>query len=263
MIRRKTLRALLESLRRHVQRGHHLAPSYTAFQLIEQMFQCLAQQEFDARLQRPLSPGIAALQRQQQERIPNSQNKNKNSGARVDEAVVIDFHDGGGGSGGERRRRAQGNGDAGKGNTRSRSFDSPAVNDEQIAVITALREENRRLRRMVHETAHEETAATATTGGLGVEGAVCFPTEAAYRLAVTKLIAQLKSAKERFRSEKETSRETAEKAEQVRQQGEEKRYEDNALLTLWNVIRHCTGTVDGVSRPAICCEFRRDIKGSA
>ena len=45
---------------------------------------------------------------------------------------------------------------------------------------------------------------------------VGFSTEWAYRLAVTKLTAQLKAARERLRGEREASRSAGERAEQVR-----------------------------------------------
>ncbi|CAM9655706.1 unnamed protein product [Scytosiphon promiscuus] len=59
----RSQRALLESLRRHVQRGHHTTPSYTAFQLIEQIFECLKSLESDAGL--PLSPPSSRTSRRQ------------------------------------------------------------------------------------------------------------------------------------------------------------------------------------------------------
>lgn len=58
----------------------------------------------------------------------------------------------------------------------------------------------------------------AAGGGVGRQGetAAGFSTEWAYRLAVTKLTAQLKAARERLRGEKEASRLAGERAEQVR-----------------------------------------------
>eukprot|EP00752_Nemacystus_decipiens_P017818 g15975.t1 len=229
----RSQRALLESLRRHAQRGHHSSPSYTAFQLMEQIFEGLRTQESEARLPspspgghrrrprsppRPSSPGFPLSSSQaaatprvaeaeaKAERPPPFQEpfgRRRRRPSNADEEDLDDaLFDGGIGAPG---LPARGRGGREEGVPEG----SPASGGVRFfpgGGGGASSEEDFR----------PHSSEQAVRGGRGERGEAGggFSTEWAYRLAVTKLTAQLKAARERLRGEKEASRLAGERAEQ-------------------------------------------------
>ncbi|CAN0380089.1 unnamed protein product, partial [Ectocarpus fasciculatus] len=205
----RSQRALLESLRRHVQRGHHSAPSFTAFQLIEQIFECLKTLESDAQLsparrRQQCSPS-AACSPPADPSPPRSRGSPKRSphvaaGPRVTVNGLTptpssvsdrfnDEEDAGLRTGrGTRLPAAIGGGGVGGGYFSSDGGSGGGSSGSQ-----------------------EEFQAQEGGGG---RTTARFSTEWAYRLAVTKLTAQLKAARERLHGEKEAARSAGERVEQ-------------------------------------------------
>ncbi|CAM9419477.1 unnamed protein product [Ectocarpus sp. 4 AP-2014] len=211
----RSQRALLESLRRHVQRGHHSAPSFTAFQLIEQIFGCLKTLESDAQLsparRRQRSPSAACSspadpspprRRGSPTRSPHAAAAGggdprvtvkgltptpSNVSDRFDDAEDTDVPTGRGTS----LPAAMGGGGGGGGGYFSSDGDGSGVGGIGGS----------------QENFH------AQEGG-GGRTTARFSTEWAYRLAVTKLTAQLKAARERLHGEKEAARSAGERVEQ-------------------------------------------------
>ncbi|CAN0232211.1 unnamed protein product, partial [Ectocarpus sp. 8 AP-2014] len=210
----RSQRALLESLRRHVQRGLHSAPSFTAFQLIEQIFGCLETLESDAQLsparrRRQRSPA-AAYSPPADPSPPRRRGSPKRSphvaaagggprvtvkgltptpsgvSDRLDDEEATDLRTGrgrslpaaigGGGGGGGGYFSSDGDGSGGGSSGSQEDFQ-------------------------------------AQEGG-GGRTTARFSTEWAYRLAVTKLTAQLKAARERLHGEKEAARSAGDRVEQ-------------------------------------------------
>jgi len=186
-----------------VQRGHHPTPSFTAFQLIEQIFECLKTQEADAQLapspasppsQPPPSPPRRAASPRRRSPSPGPASR-----AVVTEGLPPQQQPS---TGGRRRGR-------GEGGLRTGSFDGG------VSFFSAGEGSNS------EEDFHPLREGQGGTGEGGREAgeggtAARFSTEWAYRLAVTKLTAQLKATRERLRGEKEAAKSAGERAEQAR-----------------------------------------------
>ncbi|CBJ30086.1 hypothetical protein Esi_0173_0036 [Ectocarpus siliculosus] len=216
----RSQRALLESLRRHVQRGLHSAPSFTAFQLIEQIFGCLETLESDAQLsparrRRQRSPsaacsppadpspphrrgspkrsphvaaaaagprvtvkGLTPIPSGVSDRLDDEEATDLRTGRGRSLPAAIDGGGGGGGGGGGSGGYFSSDGDGSGGGSSGSQEDFQA----------------------------QEGGGGRTTAR--------FSTEWAYRLAVTKLTAQLKATRERLHGEKEAARSAGDRVEQ-------------------------------------------------
>ncbi|CAB1119881.1 unnamed protein product [Ectocarpus sp. CCAP 1310/34] len=213
----RSQRALLESLRRHVQRGHHSAPSFTAFQLIEQIFGCLKTLESDAQLsparRRQRSPSAACSPL-----TDPSPPRRGGSPKRSPHAAVA--------------AAAAGPRVTVKGLTPTPSSVSDRLDDEEDPDLRTGRGTN--LPAAIGIGGGGGGLYFSSDGdGSGVDGSsgsqeefqtqeggggrttARFSTEWAYRLAVTKLTAQLKAARERLHGEKEAARSAGERVEQL------------------------------------------------
>ncbi|CAN0291346.1 unnamed protein product [Ascophyllum nodosum] len=218
----RSLRALLESLRRHLQRGHHATPSFTAFQLMEQLFKCLATQEADScappqrpELTMPASP-FPVDDEGKQEQAESSRDGETRKQRRTPPVA----------RGGGRGRVAGGRNDIiGEGEddeverrrprTRDRRMeDAEAETDAAVGVSDSAQEEGDSGKVRLTEPGDRGSSGGSSKEFPAREEAARFPTEWAYRLAVTKLTAKLRAARERLREEKEMTRSAGERADQ-------------------------------------------------
>ncbi|CAN0023801.1 unnamed protein product, partial [Hapterophycus canaliculatus] len=236
-------RALLESLRRHVQRGHHAAPSFTAFQLIEQIFECLKSLESDAEL--PFTPPSRETQRRRPSpaaagrsspssalgfpppppppRRPRSPTTGTGPPAPMTEGQPSPppsgrsgREDNSGDAVGNLRRAGIGQGRAG--GEWVEGFPSGAGSVGGVESFAFSSGGSGSSDGSQEKFYHHGGGGGVAGEGRGERGTTAssarFSTEWAYRLAVTKLTAQLRAARERLRGEKEASREAGERVEQ-------------------------------------------------
>lgn len=243
-----------------MQRGHHSAPTFTAFQLIEQLFKCLETQEADARLT-PRRSGSPRGSPHSSSRIspPRAPDRMADKGG-----GTAEFRPASATSGAASRRRdssdrrsstpddtgagdgrstppARGSNPTKGGNSGERHHRPPEKDNkktrrvllrEAVADVLADRAQHgkadgaRQRDATAGYTNNRPSATVPSAEGSsqedfsqhGVDGGErqCLNTEWAYRLAITKLTAQLKAAKERLRGEKEACRSASERADQVR-----------------------------------------------
>lgn len=232
-----------------MQRGHHSSPSYTAFQLMEQIFECLKTQETEgARLPSP-SPGHRRQRRSPRPSSPGfplscpppllpSPGRPLSPRGQVRSRSPTAAAIPGAGAGAERPppfrespdrrpRSAAADGDyfedvllgGGAGTPAGRVVRGQGGRGEGSLVASAASEGVRFFSSGEGGSSEEDFLPHGEQAGEGRQqgGAVGarFSTEWAYRLAVTKLTAQLKAARERLRGEKEASRLAGERADQV------------------------------------------------
>lgn len=226
-------RALLESLRRHVQRGHHATPSFTAFQLIEQIFECLKTLESDAGLLPLTSPRGTPRRRPApagRSSTPSSPLGFPQSASppKTKPASSADT----------RRTSPRSRPPTGSGAPTTQGLPPPPPPSRWSDRDDNSRFDADSLGRgggVEDSPAGGGGSFVFPSGGSSSDGSqekfhprgggeggrdrkgttAKFSTEWAYRLAVTKLTAQLRAARERLRGEKEASREAGERVEQV------------------------------------------------